>query len=398
MAKIVQGARVLTKRTDISTVIPTLPPNDDHTTGWLESDIYEGEVFVNVTDKRVWIRTSGTTVDDAMTEFAMLQSNGKLPLIYLPSSITGSLIYQGTWNANTNVPNIDTLKSKGYYWIVTVSGTTNLGLDEAGNILNKWGKTDWAIYDGVRWGIVDNSEETISMIASNVSYTNISYSALTNVQLALDQLLYTLPICSLTVSLIGASVLNNLVEVSSTLTSLTLNWTVNKVMSNLILSGYSLTGATLTTPPLTGTYFINTPVLLPTNTQTYTLTATDNHSNITNNVISVLFTQKVYWGVNINETITTSSEIMGLASLGGSMLSTSKASPVTIPDGSNSYIYYCYPQTYGLATFNVGGIDVNMILTTVSFVNSYGSSPEIYNVYRNLVTTAAGTSVTMNVS
>ena len=86
MSKTVKGARVRLKRSDTPTDIPTIPTNDDHTTGWLNTDIYIGEVFLNTssTAPGMWFRdTSGTTKLAIMDRVT-----GKLPVTSLPSNIT----------------------------------------------------------------------------------------------------------------------------------------------------------------------------------------------------------------------------------------------------------------------------------------------------------------------
>ena len=50
---------------------------------------------------------------------------------------SGSLNYQGTWNASTNTPTLQSgIGTKGYYYLVSVAGTTNLD-----------GITDWQVND-----------------------------------------------------------------------------------------------------------------------------------------------------------------------------------------------------------------------------------------------------------
>lgn len=68
---------------------------------------------------------------------------------------TGALVYQGTWNANTNTPDIAASSpSKGDYYVVSVAGTTPLdGIDF-------WGVGDWAVYNGTVWERVEGGSET----------------------------------------------------------------------------------------------------------------------------------------------------------------------------------------------------------------------------------------------
>lgn len=70
--------------------------------------------------------------------------------------ITNGLTYMGTWNANTNTPTlVSSVGIGGQYYIVSVSGTTNL------NGVTDWNVGDWAVFiDGTTnvWQKVDNHE------------------------------------------------------------------------------------------------------------------------------------------------------------------------------------------------------------------------------------------------
>lgn len=77
---------------------------------------------------------------------------------YLPSSLTGALTYQGTWNASTNTPTLASgTGTKGFYYVVNVAGTTNLD----GN--NSWSVGDYAIFDGTEWSRLANGSAVTSV-------------------------------------------------------------------------------------------------------------------------------------------------------------------------------------------------------------------------------------------
>jgi hypothetical protein len=70
----------------------------------------------------------------------------------------GSLNYQGTWNASTNNPFLQSsVGIKGYYYLVSVAGSTNL------NGITNWQVNDWAVFDGSVWEKVDNNNAVISV-------------------------------------------------------------------------------------------------------------------------------------------------------------------------------------------------------------------------------------------
>jgi hypothetical protein len=60
----VQHSRILIKRATTTGVVPTLPASDDHTDGtWLVTDIYPGELFLNLVDERIWTRFDSGIVE-----------------------------------------------------------------------------------------------------------------------------------------------------------------------------------------------------------------------------------------------------------------------------------------------------------------------------------------------
>ena len=83
MPKTIKGARLIHKRSNDPNASPTIPTNDDHTTGWLNTDIYIGELFINTsaTESKIWFRESSGT-----TRMATLNSLGKLPKDQLTSN------------------------------------------------------------------------------------------------------------------------------------------------------------------------------------------------------------------------------------------------------------------------------------------------------------------------
>ena len=87
---------------------------------------------------------------------ATLDAGGKVPTSQIP--MQGDLNYQGTWNASTNTPTLtSSVGTQGYYYVVSVAGTTNL------NGITDWQIGDWAIYNGTVWQKVDNTDAVTSV-------------------------------------------------------------------------------------------------------------------------------------------------------------------------------------------------------------------------------------------
>ena len=79
---------------------------------------------------------------------------------------TGAVVYQGTWNASTNVPTlVSSVGTKGYYYLVSVAGSTNL------NGITTWNAGDWAVFDGTVWERVIGGTPSTSFTLGNTVVT-----------------------------------------------------------------------------------------------------------------------------------------------------------------------------------------------------------------------------------
>jgi hypothetical protein len=97
----------------------------------------------------------------AANGLAELDSGGKVPISQIPNSIQGGIKVIGTWNANTNTPDLSALTlSQGEAYQVSVAGSTNL------NGETNWKAKDLAIWDDALAGNyfkLDNTDDVISV-------------------------------------------------------------------------------------------------------------------------------------------------------------------------------------------------------------------------------------------
>jgi len=109
---------------------------------------------------------SGVTISDYVATatkgvangVATLDGSGTVPVSQLPAAVLGALSYQGTWDANTNTPTLtSSVGTKGYYYVVSVAGSTNL------NGITDWKVGDWAVYNGSAWQKIDNTDAVTSV-------------------------------------------------------------------------------------------------------------------------------------------------------------------------------------------------------------------------------------------
>lgn len=97
----------------------------------------------------------------------------------------GGVVYQGTWNASTNVPTLtSSVGTKGYYYLVSTPGSTNL------NGITTWNAGDWAVFDGSVWERVVGGTPSTSFTLGNTvvtlggTTTNVGNLALANVTIS----------------------------------------------------------------------------------------------------------------------------------------------------------------------------------------------------------------------
>ena len=105
-----------------------------------------------------------------MSWFNLLDGSGKINTAALPSSITGSLKFKGTWNATTNTPELTAGGVGGVsgdFYVVDASGTTSID----GHAI--WAIGDWIINNGTNWDRVEqgNTVSSVNGATGNVTLT-----------------------------------------------------------------------------------------------------------------------------------------------------------------------------------------------------------------------------------
>jgi trimeric autotransporter adhesin len=172
------------------------------------------------------------------------------------SVVTGSLVYQGTWDAATNNPALaSSVGTKGDYYVVSVSGSTNL------NGITDWVVSDWCVFNGTVWQKVDNSEiiyvsnvatgtgltggpitSTGTVSLANTAVTIGTYGDATNVaSFTVDQQGRLTSASNVTIAIGNSNLQNSSVVLGNT--TLTLGSTVSNV-GNVTLENVTIIGGT----------------------------------------------------------------------------------------------------------------------------------------------------------
>jgi len=172
------------------------------------------------------------------------------------SAVTGALNYKGTWDAATNDPTLtSSVGTKGDYYVVSVSGSTNL------NGITDWVVSDWCVFNGSVWQKVDNSEvvyvsnvatgtgltggpitSTGTVSLANTAVTIGTYGGATNVaSFTVDQQGRLTGASNVTIAIGNSNLQNSNVVLGNT--TLTLGSTVSNV-GNLTLANVTILGGT----------------------------------------------------------------------------------------------------------------------------------------------------------
>lgn len=107
MGKIYQYSRQLQHRLSTPGLEPTVAPNDDHTGGsWSATDIYTGELCVNVNDDRVFVRTNNGILE--------ITTMGTMSLINpIWEYLGGDISVGATWSTYPINPYVDKSQALG---------------------------------------------------------------------------------------------------------------------------------------------------------------------------------------------------------------------------------------------------------------------------------------------
>lgn len=211
-------------------------------------------------------------------------------------------------------------------------------------------------------------------IADSSVYSNPASDTIVDFRTALDYILYY----DLSINLIcnRSTVLEN----GAKLTSVTFEWTYNKPIISQSFNNEGL--------PLDQRRYIYNQTI--TSNKEFKLFATDERKTFTK-TISFQFRNGRYWGTSSNLSLE-NVDILELQK----ELSTGRGKTFTVNANEGEYIYYCYPMSWGAATFSVGGFTGGFELVgNINFINSLGHA-EMYYIYRSTNHSLGDTVVTVS--
>jgi hypothetical protein len=293
---------------------------------------------------------------------ADLDAGGKLPLSYLPASITGGLNYRGNFDASSgNRPDFPALDAaNGDFWIVDTAGSWNG---------DSWLVGDFAVYEGApindfaRIGgslvtSVNGQQGDVVLEASDIDYDSV------------------------TVTLTGGG----LYEVGDSVADPVVSWTTDVYGT---ISSQTLTdiGAISPVEPTGNRTYTGTTL---TTNKTYTMDITDDQANNADDDTTFTFTYRRYWGMAEDDltgqsdaaitsfVLSKFSNELALDKDKGELTFTPSNWPISSPDSNAKYLYYVVPQSWGLPARNemyVNGIKTTFdVIASAGFKNQYAET------------------------
>lgn len=97
----------------------------------------------------------------------LLDSNNKINSTYLPDEVLGQLSYKGVWDASTSTGAPATTKQKGDYYVCSKGGKYSPDGTTAVSTYGSYAVGDWAVYNGVVWDKVDNTD-AVTMVNGQI--------------------------------------------------------------------------------------------------------------------------------------------------------------------------------------------------------------------------------------
>lgn len=276
-----------------------------------------------------------TSLEGVANGVATLDSSAKVPISQIPDAVIGALNYQGTWNATTNTPTLtSSVGTKGYYYVVSVAGTTNL------NGITDWQIGDWAVYNGTAWQKIDNTDSVTSVNG----YTGAVVLTTTDIAEGTNQYFTT------------ARARNSL----SAGTGISYNNTSGVITNSAPDQTVSLTGAGTTT--VTGTY------------PNFTITSSDQYVGTVTSVAATAGT-----GISVSGSpITTSGTL--------TITNTAPDQTVAIASGTGISVTGTYPNFTVTNTAPSSGGTVTSVSGTTGRITSTGGTTPVIDLASGIAT------------
>jgi len=299
--------------------------------------------------------TAGTYGSASVIPILTVNAQGQITSI--STQATNAPSYQGTWNASTNSPTLtSSVGTQGYYYIVSVAGTTNLD----GNAL--WSVGDWAIFGNGKWERIagSTSESFTSLTTTNLAVTGLTGYMYANGSGNVTAST-TIPTSALSGTISNAQLANSSVTIGSS--SLSLGGTLST------LAGVSISGSTNTLSNIGNSSLTNSSITINGNLVSLggstTVSASTTNALTINNSGSGAASGSTFNG---GSALTISYNTVGASPLAGSTSLTTLGT-ITTGTWNGSTIPVAYGGT-GVTTATGTGAGAAVVLNQAPAINS----------------------------
>lgn len=199
--------------------------------------------------------------------------------------------------------------------------------------------------------------------AEDVAYSNPSKPDLTNVKLALDDVIAKVYYVDPAITSFTMTPSTTEYEIGQSVSDIAFAWAYNKNMVSQTLTDCTLADETVRSATASGPYTSN---------KTFTLSASDGQ-NTTSQSKSISFKHKVYWGAASEPSEFTSEFILALT---GKKFATNYKGSYNMNLGEGQYGYLAYPSSWGMVdSWYIGGFEATTYdCGTIQFTNASGNT------------------------
>ena len=202
--------------------------------------------------------------------------------------------------------------------------------------------------------------------AADITYSNIDKPELTNVKLALDDLIAKVYYVAPEITAFTMTPSTTEYEIGTSVSDLVFAWTYNKDVVSQTLTDCTLADETVRTATAAGPYTAN---------KTFTLSADDGENTVTATK-SISFKHRAYWGSAAIPTAPATYDSAFILALSDKRFATNTKGtyPMTVANGE--YGFLAYPDSWGMVTgWWINGLQAETYdCGTVSFTNASGNT------------------------
>ena len=179
----IQDSRILIKTSTVSGTVPTIPASNDHTDGtWLITDIYKGELFINIADQKIYSRSTAGIFEIKENNFKGTYASLSALTTAWPSAVSGNtaIVDAGVgspaqlaiWDNDDNIWRL--VSGSGGIVLTDLSATSPLSYNSTTGVFSiQVANTSQAGYlSASDWNVFNGKQDKSIVISANQTAVN----------------------------------------------------------------------------------------------------------------------------------------------------------------------------------------------------------------------------------